>query len=59
MVIALRYLIDSDEFKQFKSALSKLIKTVLMQCPHLTEEQLLDNMGFPTNWDKINRYRKI
>lgn len=59
VVIALRYLIDSDEFKQFKSALAKLIKTVLMQCPHLTEEQLLDNMGFPTNWDKISRYRKI
>ena len=59
VVIALRYLISNDEFKQFKATLSKLIKTVLNQCPHLTEEQLLDNMGFPTTWDKISRYRKI
>lgn len=54
VVIALRYLISNDEFKQFKVALSKLIKTVLKQCSHLTEEQLLDNMGFPANWDKIS-----
>ena len=59
IVIALRYLINTDEFNQFKSDLSKLIKSVLKQCPHLTEEQLLDNMGFPANWNKITRYRKI
>ena len=59
VVIALRYLISNDEFKQFKTNLSKLIKTVLKQCPHLTEEQLLDNMGFPANWKKISRYKKL
>ena len=59
VVIALRYLISNDEFKRFKASLSDLIKTVLKQCPHLTEEQLLDNMGFPANWDKISRYKKI
>ena len=59
VVIALRYLISNDEFKHFKAILSKLIKSVLKQCPHLTEEQLLDNMGFPANWEKISRYRKI
>lgn len=59
VVIALFYLISNDEFKQFKTTLSKLIKTVLKQCPHLTEEQLLNSMGFPVNWNKISRYRKI
>lgn len=59
VVIALCYLINNDEFKQFKTALSKLIKSVLKQCPHLTEEYLLDNMGFPANWNKISQYRKI
>ena len=59
VVIALRYLISNDEFRLFKTALSKLIKTVIKQCPHLTEKQLLDNMGFPANWDKISRYKKI
>ena len=42
-----------------KATLSKLIKTVLKQCPHLTEKHLLDNMGFPSNWNKISRYRKL
>ncbi len=46
VVIALRYLINNDEFRLFKTALSKLIKTVIKQCPHLTEKQLLDNMDF-------------
>lgn len=59
VVIALRYLIGNEDFKQFKSSLSKLIKTVLNQCPHLTEEQLLHSMGFPKSWEKITRYRKI
>ena len=59
VVIALRYLINNDEFRLFKTALSKLIKTVIKQCPHLTEKQLLDNMRFPANWDKISRYKKI
>ena len=59
VVIALRYLINNDEFRLFKTALSKLIKSVIKQCPHLTEKQLLDNMGFPANWDNISRYRKI
>ena len=59
VVIALRYLISNNEFKLFKTALSKLIKTVLKQCPHITEKQLLDNMGFPVNWDKITSYKKV
>ena len=58
VVIALRYLINSDDFKLFKSTLRKLINKVLKECPHLPREQLLQQMGFPTNWDKITRYKK-
>lgn len=57
VVIALRYLISSEEFKVFKSSLSKLIKKVLKQCSHLTCGQLLKKMGFPGNWEKITRYK--
>ena len=57
-VIALRYLISSEDFKAFKSNLTKLINKVLRQCPHLTHEQLLMEMGFPENWEKIMRYKK-
>lgn len=58
VVISLCYLIRDDEFKTFKKSLSRLIKQVLTNCPHLTETQLLDAMGFPANWEKINRYKK-
>lgn len=59
VVITLRYLISDKEFKQFNIFLFNLIKNILEQCPHLTEKQLLDSMGFPTNWNKITQYKQI
>ena len=59
VVITLRYLISDKEFKQFNIFLSNLIKNILEQCPHLTEKQLLDSMGFPINWNKITQYKQI
>ncbi|MEE1242319.1 MAG: Abi family protein [Frisingicoccus sp.] len=58
VVIALRYLIPNNEFKIFRKNLAHLIKNVLKNCPHLTEEKLLKEMGFPKNWIKITRYKK-
>lgn len=58
VVIALCYLIGNNEFKQFKEKLSKLINQVLKDCPHLSKEQLLKEMGFPENWSNITRYKK-
>lgn len=58
VVIALRYLISNNDFKTFKSSLSRLIRNVLQKCPHITETQLLQEMGFPENWNKIVRYKK-
>ena len=58
VVIALRYLISDTEFKTFRRNLGLLIKDVLKKCPHLTEDQLLKEMGFPKNWAKITRYKK-
>lgn len=58
VVISLRYLINSEDFKIFKSTLNKLIAKVLKQCPHLSRKHLLKEMGFPENWDNITRYKK-
>ena len=58
VVIALRYLLDNDEFKHFKRDLKKLINSILMQCPHISQEFLFTQMGFPQNWDNITRYKK-
>lgn len=58
VVIALRYLISDTKFKTFRRNLAYIIKDVLKKCPHLTEDQLLKEMGFPNNWAKITRYKK-
>lgn len=58
VVIALYYLIEKSEFKHFKYELSKLIAQVLKKCPHLSQQQFLEEMGFPENWAKITRYKK-
>ena len=58
VVIALRYLVDNEEYKLFKRELLKLIKQVCIDCPHITIQQLYDYMGFPSNWDKITRFKK-
>ena len=58
VVIALRYLISNDEFKQFKTTLKRLLNTVLKNCPHISRELLFSHMGFPENWEKITRYKK-
>lgn len=58
VVIALKYLIDNEDFKTFKRDLAKQIYNVLKNCPHISEEILLNEMGFPMNWDKITRYKK-
>lgn len=58
VVIALRYLIDNQEFKLFKTELKRLINSVLKNCPHISQELLFSKMGFPANWEKIVRYKK-
>lgn len=59
VVIALRYLIDNQEFKLFKTELKRLINSVLKNCPHISQELLFSKMGFPANWEKIVRYKKL
>lgn len=59
VVIALRYLIDNNEFRKFKIELKRLIHSVLKNCPHISQELLFSKMGFPENWEKINRFKKI
>ena len=57
VVIALRYLLPNEEFKTFKNSLRRFMKKVLQECPHITRQELLREMGFPENWDKICRYK--
>lgn len=57
VVIALRYLLSSDEFKDFKKSIAKQIADFSTECDILEEEKLLQLMGFPLNWKKITAYK--
>jgi abortive infection bacteriophage resistance protein len=58
IVIALRYLISKEDFKLFKQELMHLIRNVLKNCSHISQQVLYSEMGFPSNWEKITRYKK-
>lgn len=57
VVIAFRYLLPSEDFVLFKKDLVKLIDKYISNTSRITEEELLEMMGFPTNWKDITRYK--
>ena len=57
VVISLRYLLKKDDFKQFNIKLSRIIRQFLTNTSHISEEELLDKMGFPESWKRISSYK--
>ncbi len=57
VVIAYRYLLPKEEFKEFKKELIKLINKTIKKASTLTEAKLITAMGFPNNWKDISKYR--
>ena len=57
VVIAFRYLLSKSDFKVFKKELVKLIEKYMKSSKRVSEEQLLELMGFPMNWKRISRYK--
>lgn len=57
VVIAFRYLLPKEEFLEFKRTLDLKIARFLSKTDHVSEEEVLDSMGFPSNWKSISRYR--
>lgn len=58
LVIAFRYLIPNEDFKDFKKSLIQIIKNYHKSSGILSEAQLLTAMGFSQNWEKITKYKK-
>lgn len=58
VVIALRYILDNDDFKQFKNELARTIESYMNGKRATAPADLLGIMGFPSNWKKITRFRK-
>lgn len=57
VTIAFRYLLPRNEFLDFKRQLMRLIEQYTKKSDILTEEMLLNAMGFPVNWQNITRYK--
>lgn len=57
VVIAFRYLLPKQDFLCFKRRLIKEINKVNKSVAHISEEELLEKMGFPKNWKDITRYK--
>ncbi|MBQ5331969.1 MAG: Abi family protein, partial [Oscillospiraceae bacterium] len=58
VVIALRYLLPSKLFTEYKRALGKLINDYLKHSS-ISSVDILNEMGFPTNWSDITKYKKL
>ena len=59
VVIAFRYLLPNKEFVTFKKRLVREVTKLNKKLIHITEPELLEQMGFPPNWKNITRYRLI
>jgi len=57
IMIAFRYLLNIDDFKQYKKSFSKLITNFEKQSSTLHKTKLLATMGLPNNWSSITRYK--
>ena len=58
LVIAFRYLLPNDDFKEFKANLSRILKCYLESTSAMSEMELYQYMGFPSNWKNISTYKK-
>lgn len=58
VVISLRYLLPANHFWEYKQKLKKLINDYLKKSP-IAQEDFLNEIGFPTNWSDITRYKNI
>lgn len=57
VVIACRYLLSKPDFRMFKGELDKAITSYINSTSFLNESEILNEMGFPSNWKKISRFR--
>ena len=58
LVIAFRYLLPNDNFKEFKASLTRILIQYLKSSGAMSETDLYRYMGFPSNWRKTSIYRK-
>lgn len=53
LVIALRYFLSDDDFRDFISELKSLLNDYFSKSQRLADGELFDYMGFPPNWEDV------
>ena len=53
VAVAFKYLLDYTDFKKFKANLNNTIEHYIQNTKALSKKDILDAMGFPTNWFQI------
>ena len=53
IVIAFKYFLGADDFNKFKINLCSIIDHYIQNTIALSKNDILDAMGFPTNWEQI------
>lgn len=57
LVISFRYLLPRKDFLAYKKALIGLINSYTRKSKRISKADLLSQMGFPSNWETITRYK--
>lgn len=58
VVIALRYILSDNWYKEFVKELRALIDKYLKRHESISEQELYVKMGFSPNWKNITMYKK-
>ena len=57
LLIAFRYMLDTEDFIIFKRKLTQLFNTFTKATSQSQRDKLLKAMHFPPNWSSITRYK--
>ena len=53
IVVAFKYFLNNDDFNKFKISLTNTIDHYIQNTTALSQNDILNAMGFPTNWSNI------
>lgn len=58
VMLTFRYLLPNEEFLAYKGHLSQLLARAIKRNQQISEAELLEIMGLPSNWKRITAYKK-
>lgn len=59
IVISLKYVLENEDFLEFKNQIAKEINTLMNSTHSIGKAEILNYMGFPSNWQSLSRIKKL